>query len=173
MLSFHLSINVIIIVVSFKILDLCPIALFQQLWNTLQMCESAQKVTNEKLVKEINANKYIRKMFNFLGRDWLEFASYWPEVTRECLWFDFCSTRPSHDLSLPWKNFRWLWFQGLCDSSRVKYDSFTSLHGLFSQNVLECGAFSYVVAIMPSCDCGVSSIFAKHKSNFCIIRYLL
>ena len=35
MLSFHLSINVIIIVVSFKILDLCPIALFQQLWNTL------------------------------------------------------------------------------------------------------------------------------------------
>ena len=34
MLSFHLSINVIIIVVSFKILDLCPIALFQQLWNT-------------------------------------------------------------------------------------------------------------------------------------------
>jgi len=34
-LSFHLSINVIIIVVSFKILDLCPIALFQQLWNTL------------------------------------------------------------------------------------------------------------------------------------------
>jgi len=33
------------------------------------MCESAQKVTNEKLVKEINANKYIRKMFNFLGRD--------------------------------------------------------------------------------------------------------
>ena len=33
--SFHLSINVIIIVVSFKILDLCPIALFQQLWNTL------------------------------------------------------------------------------------------------------------------------------------------
>ena len=31
MLSFHLSINVIIIVVSFKILDLCPIALFQQL----------------------------------------------------------------------------------------------------------------------------------------------
>ena len=35
MLSFHLSINVIIIVVSFKIMDLCPIALFQQLWNTL------------------------------------------------------------------------------------------------------------------------------------------
>jgi len=35
MLSFHLSINVIIIVVSFKILDLCPIALFQKLWNTL------------------------------------------------------------------------------------------------------------------------------------------
>ena len=35
MLSFHLSINVIIIVVSFKILDLCPNALFQQLWNTL------------------------------------------------------------------------------------------------------------------------------------------
>ena len=35
MLSFHLSINVIIIVVSFKILDLCPIVLFQQLWNTL------------------------------------------------------------------------------------------------------------------------------------------
>ena len=35
MLSFHLSINVIIIVVSFKILDLWPIALFQQLWNTL------------------------------------------------------------------------------------------------------------------------------------------
>jgi len=35
MLSFHISINVIIIVVSFKILDLCPIALFQQLWNTL------------------------------------------------------------------------------------------------------------------------------------------
>jgi len=35
MLSFHLSINVIIIVVSFKILDLCPIALFQQSWNTL------------------------------------------------------------------------------------------------------------------------------------------
>jgi len=35
MLSFHLSVNVIIIVVSFKILDLCPIALFQQLWNTL------------------------------------------------------------------------------------------------------------------------------------------
>jgi len=35
MLSFHVSINVIIIVVSFKILDLCPIALFQQLWNTL------------------------------------------------------------------------------------------------------------------------------------------
>jgi len=35
MLSFHLSINVIIIVASFKILDLCPIALFQQLWNTL------------------------------------------------------------------------------------------------------------------------------------------
>ena len=35
MLSFHLSINVIIIVVSFKVLDLCPIALFQQLWNTL------------------------------------------------------------------------------------------------------------------------------------------
>jgi len=35
MLSFHLSIDVIIIVVSFKILDLCPIALFQQLWNTL------------------------------------------------------------------------------------------------------------------------------------------
>ena len=31
----YLSINVIIIVVSFKILDLCPIALFQQLWNTL------------------------------------------------------------------------------------------------------------------------------------------
>ena len=37
MLSFHLSINVIIIVVSFKILDLCPIALFQQLWNTLYL----------------------------------------------------------------------------------------------------------------------------------------
>jgi len=35
MLSCHLSINVIIIVVSFKILDLCPIALFQQLWNAL------------------------------------------------------------------------------------------------------------------------------------------
>ena len=35
MLTFHLSINVIIIVVSFKILDLFPIALFQQLWNTL------------------------------------------------------------------------------------------------------------------------------------------
>jgi len=35
MLSFRLSINVIIIVVSFKILDLCPIALLQQLWNTL------------------------------------------------------------------------------------------------------------------------------------------
>ena len=35
MLSFHLSINVIIIVISLKILDLCPIALFQQLWNTL------------------------------------------------------------------------------------------------------------------------------------------
>ena len=31
MLSFHLSINVIIIVVSFEILDLGPIALFQQL----------------------------------------------------------------------------------------------------------------------------------------------
>ena len=38
MLSFHLSINVIIIVVSFKILDLCPILLFQQLWNTLYIC---------------------------------------------------------------------------------------------------------------------------------------
>ena len=38
MLSFHLSINVMIIVVSFKILDLCPIALFQQLWNTLYVC---------------------------------------------------------------------------------------------------------------------------------------
>jgi len=35
MLSFHLSINVIVIVVSFKILDLCPIALFHQLWYTL------------------------------------------------------------------------------------------------------------------------------------------
>jgi len=38
MLSFHLSINVIIIVVSFKTLDLCPIALFQELWNTLYVC---------------------------------------------------------------------------------------------------------------------------------------
>ena len=41
MLSFHLSINVIIIVVSFKILDLCPIALFQQLWNTLYLRHQA------------------------------------------------------------------------------------------------------------------------------------
>ena len=40
MLSFHLSINVIIMV-SFKILDLCPIALFQQLWNTLYMRKAA------------------------------------------------------------------------------------------------------------------------------------
>jgi len=43
MLSFHLSINVIIIVVSFKILDLCPIALFQQLWNTLYLIEFIKK----------------------------------------------------------------------------------------------------------------------------------
>ena len=42
MLSFHLSINVIIIVVSFKILDLCPIALFQQLWNTLYSAQLKQ-----------------------------------------------------------------------------------------------------------------------------------
>jgi len=42
MLSFHLSINVIIIVVSFKILDLCPIALFQQLWNTLYLVVSSK-----------------------------------------------------------------------------------------------------------------------------------
>ena len=41
MLSFHLSINVIIIVVSFKILDLCPIASFQQLWNTLYVAQTS------------------------------------------------------------------------------------------------------------------------------------
>jgi len=45
MLSFDLSINVIIIVVSFKILDLCPIALFQQLWNTLYLGLWAKRST--------------------------------------------------------------------------------------------------------------------------------
>ena len=44
MLSFRLSINVIIIVVSFKILDLCPIALFQQLWNTLYILKPPRKL---------------------------------------------------------------------------------------------------------------------------------
>ena len=44
MLSFHLIINVIIIVVSFKILDLCPIALFQQLWNTLYISTIPQPI---------------------------------------------------------------------------------------------------------------------------------
>jgi len=62
MLSFHLSINVIIIVVSFKILDLCPIALFQQLWNTLYILTITQACWD--VYGAEAASKTIQKLFS-------------------------------------------------------------------------------------------------------------
>jgi len=71
MLSFHLSINVIIIVVSFKILDLCPIALFQQLWKTLYTVYFCTCYT-ETLFAESKLN------FSF----WGECVSTWKTISR-------------------------------------------------------------------------------------------
>jgi len=42
-------------------------------------------------------------------RDWLEFANQWLEATRQFLWLDSDSTRPSLDSDSTRRNFRWLW----------------------------------------------------------------
>jgi len=45
-----------------------------------------------------------------LTRHWLELANQWLEVTRQFLWLESDSTRPSHDsLYSTRKIFRWFW----------------------------------------------------------------
>jgi len=97
MLSFHLSINVIIIVVSFKILDLCPIALFQQLWNTLYILYALKL---KLWLRSNQISKYFLLRNEAIDTVWQQQHSFWHLfVTIKhvvCLW------RFNHNYVKPW-----------------------------------------------------------------------
>ena len=88
MLSCHLSINVIIIVASFKILDLCPIALFQQLWNTLYIhaCSAGSTVLGRKFSFDsiwlfMICSGYFVKIIKFRN-EWFVFSLFFGNILR-------------------------------------------------------------------------------------------
>jgi len=48
-------------------------------------------------------------------------ANQWLEATRQFLWLDSDSTRPSHDSDADSTIFKWLWLEGLVTLTRQKW----------------------------------------------------
>jgi len=74
-----------------------------------------------------------------MTQHWLELANQWFEVTRHFLWLDSDST---------WKNFWWLWLEGLVTLTRQKWlGHITSLGRTYRKTALTLAPLNWPVAV--------------------------